>query len=64
MEKSELLNLETYSSLSFDDINRLSMLLLSLQRLKHTEALQTKKDEVDALCAQILKMKAGKGGKP
>ncbi len=64
MDKAVLLNLETYSDLTFDDINRLTMLLVSLQRLKHTEALQSKKDEVDALCGQILKMKAVKGSKP
>ena len=64
MDNAVLLNLETYSGLSFDEINRLTMLLVSLQRLKHTEALQSKKDEVDALCGQILKLKAGKGGKP
>ena len=64
MDKELLLKLETYSDLTFDEINRLTMLLVSLQRLKHNEALQTKKDEVDALCAQILKLKASKGGKP
>ena len=61
MDKAELLKLETYSDLTFDEINRLTMLLMSLQRLKHLEALQSKKDEVDAVCSQILKLKASKG---
>lgn len=64
MDKTILLNLETYAELTFDEINRLTMLLVSLQRLKHNEALQSKKDEIDSLCSQILKMKAGKGVKP